>query len=235
MKTILKLFKCTFLCTALFLFSCNEDENLKEKQNNLAKKISLQEENLTKNMDVSLLNRPLIFESKKFIFQITDGKTVTLMCETKDYYNIFILQTEGVKKDAISDIQISKVIYLDHIMIASTDKGNYYFSVKNRNAERIQKMIPKNQNYIAKIYGYGLIYNKIKKEELDDPSLIIDELTTDISSKVSYLHLRGCNSGGEGSSSCSIDGCFVSCDPGYYACCNHGLPDSCKCIKEAFN
>lgn len=235
MKTNFKLLSGTVLCTLLFLFSCDEKENLKEQQYNLAKKISLQEENLTKNMDVSLLNRPLIFESKKFTFQITEGKTLALMCETKDEYHIFVLQTEGVKEDAISDVQISKVIYLDHIMIATTDKGKYYFSVRNQHAERVQKMIPKNQNYIAEIYGYGLIYNKIKKEVIDNPSLIIDELTADSSFKVSSIDIRGCNSGGEGSSSCSIDGCSVSCDLGYYACCNHGLPDSCKCIKDALN
>jgi hypothetical protein len=47
----------------------------------------------------------------------------------------------------------------------------------------------------------------------------------------------GCNSGGPGATSCSIEAtvlgsggsCSVSCGPGYYACCSYSA--NCKCIK----
>jgi hypothetical protein len=183
-------------------------------------------------MDVSLLNKPLIFEAENLAFQVTKTEDLALICETKDDYHIFIFQTDHELRDNFSNIIISRIVYLDHIIIVNSNEGKYYFSVKNQHAEIIRKMIPENQNYIAEIYGQGLAYNEIKKENTNNPEFLIEQLT---SSRTFSLHSKGCGAGGEGSSSCSIDGCSVTCSEGYYACCNHGWPDSCKCIKYALN
>lgn len=37
-----------------------------------------------------------------------------------------------------------------------------------------------------------------------------------------------CESGGEGSSSCSVGSCSVSCNAGFYACCN--TTGGCHCV-----
>ena len=42
---------------------------------------------------------------------------------------------------------------------------------------------------------------------------------------------QNCTAGGEGSTSCSVTGCSVSCGAGYYACCNPTGPQ-CRCCKS---
>lgn len=41
-----------------------------------------------------------------------------------------------------------------------------------------------------------------------------------------------CESGGVGSSSCSVDGCSVTCAAGYYACCDTDWINECGCRKN---
>lgn len=41
-----------------------------------------------------------------------------------------------------------------------------------------------------------------------------------------------CQSGGAGSSSCSSDGCSVSCSAGYTACCTYGVIPACRCSNK---
>ncbi len=41
-----------------------------------------------------------------------------------------------------------------------------------------------------------------------------------------------CIAGGEGAESCSYESCSVSCQSGYYACCN---ANGCKCVRASVN
>ena len=40
----------------------------------------------------------------------------------------------------------------------------------------------------------------------------------------------GCQSGGVGSVSCSVSRCSVTCEQGYYSCCNNNAEPPCRCI-----
>lgn len=56
---------------------------------------------------------------------------------------------------------------------------------------------------------------------------------------INYSMTESCNSGGEGSTSCSISvlsvECSVTCGNGYYSCCSLTRVPSCGCIPNNIN
>lgn len=87
---------------------------------------------------------------------------------------------------------------------------------------------------VMSAWMFGALADRQESEtEMNQVEVLADE---------EWMEELKCHSGGEGSSSCSIDGsfhltiggfggsCSVECREGYYACC--GM--SCKCVKESY-
>jgi hypothetical protein len=81
------------------------------------------------------------------------------------------------------------------------------------------------------------MFESVSNEKCSPVSKLLDSNLFDESPLIMKIEnesiFSGCLAGGEGSSSCSMEGggfsCDVECNDGYYSCCGW---EGCKCVKE---
>lgn len=187
------------------------------------------------------------------IMTITFGQNLTKITTNNDVSFVFkdqngkliehiVLQTNHFNNQAfinIENIENVKHIFNGETLIIMNDSNVGVFSVsKKLNGENV-------------IHGYGIskrygefVVNNIKDIETNKLSKDIDSFDLVTLSNLEHTSYdkpepRECDSGGNGSSQCSVDseilgvstGCSVTCNSGYYACCDDGN-STCKCFKN---
>lgn len=229
MKFILK--NLLLVLLSVILFSCTVDENTKVEQDSfLSKKIINNDIN---NISVKYQNA-IFLEGKFKIIKPTKNQLV-IYTETNDKKHVFLF--DDVDESFDLNQNIKKLSYLKNGIILNDD---LFLGVKGNVSNGLtidSKKISKNNNLNRNENFKVLIYKWYSKSNPAYQNISIEELISE-SAKVMPSAGSVCDSGGAGSTSCSLStpsgtGCSVSCGSGYYACCIRTFsgPDSCKCLK----
>lgn len=185
-------------------------------------------------IDLSQYQNPIYLQGE-FDSWVTPEGELVVFTEATEKKHLFILQSTS----SLPKIEgIEEVLYLDDSFFVSNGDQTYLLT-KDVETTKEQQGNPyfKNKN-IKNIVGYGIVHKWI-----DSSSEFFEKFTPLALKQEKSIFktpegLTRCESGGEGSSGCSITsntgtGCSVSCDDGYYACCTQTSigPDSCTCEK----
>lgn len=154
--------------------------------------------------------------------------------------DLFRLETESALQPLNVVLESASVEYRggELVVMDATSRTFYTFSVSG--AEFTAPRAPEGFNSV-RFVGYGLDHSIRPMSEVhpskgraikaqEDPC----EMTVCFFDQDPYGGGGGggggssCNSGGHGSTSCSVNGCSVSCSTGYYACCSTSGPN-CYC------
>ncbi|MDX1627474.1 MAG: hypothetical protein R3345_02175 [Fulvivirga sp.] len=149
------------------------------------------------------------------------GETTLLLYKKNDPAIAFNFQHEGEFSFSLP-LQMRGIVVTDKSILIENEQGNLVAIEVKRNDE---KYLYASYNPAEVLSGYGL-----SKYNLDFKSYK-DFKNNRQTAKV----LSDCTSGGEGSSSCSIDepfnSCSVTCREGYYACCDSSTT-TCTCVES---
>lgn len=221
MKNLIQIL--TTLISFLLFVSCMNDDTINDGV--LIKQ--LKDHEISNYIEIQALNNPIILEGK--ISSWTNANNIFFSTKTSDQTHLFILQTETRQKLS-KQMDIKRLIYLDHMILLETKAGIQYYGVQKEEAKNLfEKLEYEMEDFQTIKYGYGLSYTKLAPQKFEN---YIRNFAEDSNNDLSS-NKRRCDAGGEGASSCSVGDCSVSCQVGYYACCNRGvLGDKCKCIKQ---
>lgn len=233
--------------TFLFLYRCSQSDNNSETSGNAAFIAGLVAQyNAGESIDefkaifmegsMSVLTLP----SKEVLFFLkrTDNSAVN---------DIFICQNNQLETTLNEDLGNVYVAYLREALVIQTTNGKtYVFSIGERKGHEIAKNISADWS----ITGYGLAFwmnrsddpssfkgysSLSEKYAPGDPDKASSRSSVNECQCVEYQVPRppdgdsNCNSGGYGSSSCSITGtttqagCSTNCSGNYYACCTNAI------------
>ncbi|WP_374402131.1 hypothetical protein [Flavobacterium sp.] len=228
--------------TLLFfvLISCNEDD--KNSESSLAVKTETEKSDL----DYSKYENSIALKGKIKTW-LNSNNELVIYTETVDTKHIFILQETDSKLKL--ENEYSKITFLDHSIILDSKSEAFFIGVKEKLESSIIikefKEIRTNKKTLE-AYGSGIVHMWFEKGNEFAKSKIKLNIIEEQPSIFKYLEDAdagtSCDSGGTGSTSCSVSsggsgqstGCSVSCQSGYYSCCNKGglfTVNSCKCVK----
>ncbi len=217
MKTLKNI---SILMTLFLLFvNCNDDLNEKNKS---SKNLSIDSNKILEQMTADK-NYKII--NGNFVVWQTEDNEIVAVNTNADERNMFILQ--GATKDIDLKDGNYEILYLKHsLLLQNKDTGeNVYLKVPKPEEKIITLSVKKNINLQNEIEGIGLIYETLPIKQ--NQSMRIDVVKKQpsiiefLTATTNTTNIDGdCSSGGTGSSSCSNNNCSVSCQSGYYACCN---------------
>ncbi len=153
-------------------------------------------------------------------------------------YAVICQREQGNAANALSiDIEKAEVIMTPTVLYINSlaDGSKYILKVKSDQADEIVARLPDNYKKNVSISeGYGVSYRtgEIPFDLAKYQKLLDQQRNTN-------ARVMGpCKGGGPGSSSCNLgtgsNSCSVTCQAGYYACCNPSLstiPD-CNCVRN---
>lgn len=163
-------------------------------------------------------------EVNVFSFEDDDGEEIfAIYFSTPDFEKnqVFRLQSQEsihLPNEVSSHFSNAQVIYLgDHLIVNDLNSSfNAKFSISGNNLEIVKQLQFKLDRDIFGLnistYDKGISFRNVKAASCKCHPLSVFPLPT-------------CSSGGVGSSQCSTtcgpdDACSVTCDSGYFACCN---------------
>lgn len=222
------------LLTCTFILSCSDKESSSEIDT-----VETEIESLPGIGDKVLerLAYDRDFDVIKSNFTIWQNKENEIVILSNDDLprNLFILQ--GAKKPTSLTDGNYEIVYLKHSILAhNLETGAKTYLRLDNKKENILTEKVKAQNILIddEIVGYGLIYGFADTKNNKDFSVDILKKQESLIGYFAEIHEnKGYGSGGPGASECSIvpqggGGCSVTCNPGYYACCNI----DCYCVPE---
>lgn len=243
MKLIILEKKIASFLLALFLvsffISCTTEENVMlESDNTSAKSEVLQ------NGDISSLFNAIELTGDFYVWN--NKKSNEVVFYTKTANEIYFFSCQGCEKLDNQNIERKEgtLTFLDHAFLFQTNTDKLYFYVDKKEQKAIKTNFgikyPERNAY----KGFGIRLQKINKSNdvSENDLLSTDNILSSMSKNNSLDEVINsfnliqknaeCESGGEGSSSCSSSSqsgsCSVSCVAGYYACC---LGWTCNCVK----
>ncbi len=211
-----------FLVFMISFLACEKnEENISSE-----KKITIN--NCTNCHELKGVDYPLIFKGN-FEQEISKNNGLFIACQNDNdsIYDFFVLQKDNNNYPEIG-IVTELYLYKDAFYVKSNNIW-LMFALENVEIEKSFSNIIHPENIT---YGYGVAHSTEPTTNSKTNGGLSGYISRFISSTTT------CDSGGEGSSSCSISiqnqSCNVECSYGYYACCNArvlgGL--SCKCYKK---
>jgi hypothetical protein len=158
--------------------------------------------------------RGLLLKGSVDISQEENQINILFEENNQEVFKLFYLQVkEGLS--AIDELFIgdASILYLRRGLVVHDNSSgeNYIFSLQDFDVRSNSHLAP--LDFIAESGGYGLgLMDNI------DPSLKLDCRCTCEDALV--VDPEPCDAGGPGSSQCSKGDCTVSCNSGFYSCCN---------------
>ncbi len=152
---------------------------------------------------------------------------------------LFILQ--GVNRSLRVIETQAQLIISDGNMLIKTADDIIYIMVDDYRGELLKKL-PQNFKINEEAVGYGLANWEIRAYDIENTEENFNgaPIAAFNSHEVGKSKDMGapdceetCDSGGTGSTSCSISGCSASCSEGYHACCQYGSPNTCGCCENS--
>lgn len=167
---------------------------------------------------------------------VTDSNEIVI--KLKGTINkLYVLQKEETPDELNLNNEKSQIIYLRNALVINAVSSSqiYYLGVNNQAGEKIRHRVKTKVNLSQELFGYGLAQMDISdftEYDFQKYKSVYQSLAK-VSGKSIDTLMQECNSGGPGSSSCSYSdpsgGCSVSCNGGYYACCD---TTGRKCVKD---
>jgi hypothetical protein len=171
-----------------------------------------------------------IFENEVTAYYKQDGRT-----------NFTIIQECTFRRE-LQDGAYRVVVYDYGVTFESQENGqSYFFGIEDANSRNLLVAVGESR-FISDLSGKGLVYHWGRDAEFD---FTFEEMRVAPVKSVYFLaHASlladGCDSGGRGSSACSLNsttggsssGCSTTCTSGFYACCKKATwntRQSCKC------
>lgn len=239
--------KTTYLISILFFMtivanSCDHDENILSSHAKSSETILE-----SSKINYARVENPIALEGNIKVWKSTSNELV-IFTETEELKHLFILQ--DMYNETIFQDEYFKLTFLDHgVVLDSKTNESLFVGVKDKTESlNIKKAFDENRKSkkMNDTYGTGLIHIwQPSKSKIADSKMKYN-LLTEQPSVLKFIYedaaTESCDNGGAGSSSCSVStggsgsnsGCSVSCQTGYYSCCNRGslfTSQSCSCIK----
>jgi len=246
-----------YLLLILFVIGYFSCDNNREDSELLEKKFKPQEVLTQFNLNKLDFQKGEYFEGDVKIRSTLNEIVVFIGGSVKIFY---VLQTKSAPSTRLSiDLETAQILFLrSELLITDINKKiTYLFGWNDENATKYLKKLKVDNNYI----GYGLSsfkgYNHVDVSEVNRLKTIYSSIlqtqvyeeyagrATDICDwheTNQLVGLSGCDSGGEGSTSCSVNdqygACSASCKEDYFSCCgdyiNEGgsTQNGCKCCED---
>lgn len=228
MKPLLILFCSFFILSVFYSFNDHSIPNFFSKE-------STSESTFLNKVDNNIFINPLELTGEFQIWKNISGEVV-FYTETKDNVFIFSCNECDIDINQLNSKEQGILTYLDHAFIFKNQTGLYYFAVDKPEEKLIKNNLDLNIDKDKEGYGIGIVKTFFKRDiKQQHPNFDLDVRNSSKLSEyfktISDSPNNDCESGGWGSSSCSLggSGCSVSCIAGYYACCN---PGNCDCIER---
>ncbi|CAD5266835.1 MULTISPECIES: hypothetical protein [unclassified Imperialibacter] len=183
------------------------------------------------------------------VFSMSNNETLIVVFDNGSrthFSKAYVLASEEYRSFANNPIFSGNLLQLDGVILLQSNSGDFItLSVDSEVSQAVLKDIKQRGVKESAIrMGYGL--SAFKGDWIIDRTKMSSELTAFDAIRLFSTNslvepapngkVLGCTSGGEGSTSCSIDepfglgGCSVDCSEGYYACCDSSAV-TCKCDK----
>lgn len=221
-----------YILVLLLVFSsCSEEEDLFVESQNTSLK-----SDIFRSGDTSgLSNAVELTGSFYFLTSNTSNETILYTRTSDEVYFFICFDCESFANEKVIEKKEGKITFLDHAFIFQSGSEKFYFYVDNKYHEKMADNFKVDKDKSKTYKGGGIGFKKLnltddihRSEKLSNENIVSSINKFDAFEEIYHsFNIRqkssGCESGGVGSSSCSIsDGtnsCSVSCDPGFYACC----------------
>jgi hypothetical protein len=196
-----------------------------------------------------------LFDADVLLKQVTKSEYGVFIIEdniAQSTGKVFLFQSESLGREKNTILRGAKILRIQNAVLIKHEAGNHLFYVGNKN-KLLERIV-----FEREISGFGFgehqnkaywqevvsesIENKILERAAgtsdplpDGPLEEEPEEKPNCNCKASGSVVKGCDSGGEGSSTCEVsrtvtvmgntvtNGCKVTCGAGYFACCAQDL------------
>lgn len=221
----------SFLALSILVFSCETQEPASVVDlKSIAHEVNAVHTDANSNLIVSSNNEILVMSKSR--------------SELGHYDRAFVFQHR--EKPDLTDMVLKEFALFESAMLVNAGNTLLFIAVDNDDNHSLLNQIRAREQAtkVVPIWAYGLSTHKgswatsIRADDVSAHNALI-EYSKNRTERGKVPPVGGepnCTSGGTGSSSCSITelfgmSCSVTCDDGYYACCD-SKTTTCKCVKK---
>lgn len=230
---------------SIMVYSCDSTTGTTESQN-----VPLQTDSSTQRLVANNGIVPMYHYEGNVQFRVfgqtkeDEGNEVTFYFLDNSRVNFVILQNSNITQ-MFANGNFEVDIYESGVVLHDKNQSRkYFYGIDDAKSEELVDALGRESFTSVNNNAKGFVYNWGTQDDYGNQNLtqiaqkniatlsFIDSVAFDNETEA------GCDSGGAGASSCSVSGgatgnstgCSVSCNSGYYACCNKGYgSSSCKC------